>query len=78
MQGTHLEWINGPRLTELRDQIRSFPFKVEIKEIVCKPSGEWYIFFTLEDNVIYKAQNDISVNRAIDALDETNKKRVKR
>jgi hypothetical protein len=75
--GTRFGKVHGPNLDELFDQIRAFPFKIEHKQTLCKPNGEWYILFTIEDNVVLRAQNEPGINQAIEAMPENKNKQPK-
>jgi hypothetical protein len=79
--GTRFGEVHGPNLVELFDRIRAFPFKVEHKATVYKPNGEWYIIFTMDDNVVLRAQNEAGISQAIDEMPDnkqSNKNRGKK
>lgn len=75
--GTRLRHINGNNLSELEMLIESRPYNIEIKSITYKPNGEWYIHFTILDNVVFNAQNDPSVNLSIASIENNKPKRKK-
>lgn len=75
--GTRLRNMHGPRLEVLEAEIEALPFKIEIKGINLKPNGEWYIHFTLEDSVVYRAQNEVGTNSPTGEVPDINKQTKK-
>ena len=65
--GTRLRHVHGPNLLELEALIESFPFKIEHKQTLQSRSGEWYIHFTIADEVVFRAQNEAGVVSAEEA-----------
>jgi hypothetical protein len=57
-RGTRLRHFHGPNLELLEEEIEGLPYKIEIKGVTLKQNGEWYIHFTILDEVVYQAQND--------------------
>jgi hypothetical protein len=63
IKGTRLRHINGNDLNALEQSLEKANHKVEIKAITYKPSGEWYIHFTILDDINFRVQNEAdSVN----------------
>lgn len=58
IKGTRLKHINGNDLTALEKSLENANHKVEIKGINLKPNGEWYIHFTILDDVTFRVQNE--------------------
>lgn len=75
MNGTRIGYVHGPKIDELISAIRSYPYLVELKEFVYKPNGEWYIFYTLPDNVVLRAQNEAGISQAIDEMPDNKPKK---